>query len=359
MLLHALGRAKDAFAAERRALAAHDGGPGEAVLAFCRWHRRAARYDRALYWAARLFELDHEEDDLARVEEEWVTNHRLSGRMQEILPWIRERCADGVPEHLAWDIYSAVDSFDHELAEEAARVQAEACDDEADALEWRIHEAGQRAQLGDRSLIDDVVKQAGDDAEVWAQLSWMYGGLERYGDADDAAMRAFELDGESNSAITAMLEAHVRHGDIDAAVRCAERLLALHPYAHQGPERLGELHAKLLRVDDALRFSERAVDAAPFCHVSQDSRALALFVAGRYEEARRHAERSLGLCPPDEPDEGNDALMIVRAIRGDLDGVRRCLAGLAEAEPESVFAEYKRLLLKVASRSEMEHAAHP
>jgi hypothetical protein len=82
--------------------------------------------------------------------------------------------------------------------------------------------------------------------------------------------------------------------------------------------------------------------------MAQEVRAVALFVAGDFAGAFGHARRSLALHEPEEEDEASDALMIVRASKGYVEGVRRCLAKLDRREPPGLFAEYRAYLLKVA-----------
>jgi tetratricopeptide (TPR) repeat protein len=271
--------------------------------------------------------------------------------MRDILPKLIDLCEDAVPPHVAFDVYWGCRSLDDGLAAKAALVMAERARGDDARRRWRIHAAQELAQQGDESLLDEVLVEAGEHAEAWALLSYLYAALERWDDANGAAKKAVELDPTNREALSAIEEAHVRQGEVDAAIECAERLMELHPYEHVGPERLGALRGKRLEVDDALAHSHRAVDAAPFCHNAHWSRALAHFAAGDLELAAVHARRSLALEEPDDEDAGNDCLMILRAIEGDADGVRRCLDKLHESQPEAVFAEYKAKLVAVAGRS--------
>jgi hypothetical protein len=61
----------------------------------------------------------------------------------------------------------------------------------------------------------------------------------------------------------------------------------------------------------------------------------------RADEAQRDE-----LEPPD--DEADDALLVRRALEGDLAGVQRCLDALAQEEPPEVFADFKASLLQAA-----------
>jgi tetratricopeptide (TPR) repeat protein len=346
-LLAAVGRTEESEVTFQLALEAH-GSFGPALIDLCAWHIRAKRYQRALAVARQIFDhpLPSELEEDARYF--WLQAHRLAGAVREIMPRLKELCDGGVPADLSWDIYWASRSFDHGVAAEAAETFAGRLEDERERKEWRILAAGQRAKLGDEAPLRERRAEAGDDPQLWAQLSWAYADLKRFDEANAAAKRAYELDPKERHALTVMEETHVRLCQPEQALSCARQLCDLYPYEHQGPERLGILLAKLLNPEEALRFSLQAVDAAPFCHISHRSRALALFVAGRLEEAERHAVQSLALDEPDEEDAANDALMVLRALRGDVGGLERCLRNLEREEPPEVFDRFKAHLLEVA-----------
>jgi len=348
-LLAAVGRDEESAVAFQLALEAH-GSFGPALVDLCAWHIRAKRYQRALALARQIFDhsLPAEIEDDARYF--WLQAHRLAGAVREVMPRLRELCEGGVPVDLSWDIYWACRSFDHDLAAEAAETYAGQLEDERERMEWRILGAGQRAKRGKEAPLRELLEDVGDDPQLWAQLSWAYADLKRFEAANEAAARAYAIDPEDRHALTVMGETHVRLCRPERALECARRLCDLHPYEHQGPERLGILLAKLLQPEEALRFSHQAVDAAPFCHISHRSRALALFVADQLEEAERHAAQSLALDEPDEEDAANDALMVLRALRGDVRGVERCLRSLEREEPPEVFSRFKAHLVEVARR---------
>jgi tetratricopeptide (TPR) repeat protein len=249
---------------------------------------------------------------------------------------------------VAWEIYWGCRSLDHRLAAEAAATIAEHEEDPREELEWLINEAQHRAHIGDAAPLESLRARAGEQAQAWAHLSWAYSDLKRYPEANEAAQRAFSLDPEDRLALTVMEETHVRLNRPEEALRCAFRLKELHPYEHQGPERLGILLAKLFRVEEALQFSMQAVDAAPFCHISHRSRAVALFMAGQHELAEQHARQALSLEEPEEEDAGDDSLIVLRALSGDVDGLQRCLESLEQEEPPEIFAEFKQHLREVA-----------
>jgi len=269
--------------------------------------------------------------------------------MREILPNIRERCADEIPPHLAYNIYWGCTSLDVELAGRAALAVAASERDDTRRIEWRIHAARSLAEQGDETMLEQLPDELGESGESWARLADAYRALRRYPQANDAARRAYELDPRNLEVLGAMEEASVRLGDLDGALECARTMLELFPYEHHGSERLAALLAKSLDVEPALDHSHRAVAVAPYCHNAHWARALALFVAGDDEGALRHSERSIAIQPPVEDDPPEDCVMMQRALAGDVDGVARCLAALAVREPESLFAEYKQMLVSGAT----------
>ena len=349
-LLERRGDAEQADRVLERALEAH-GSPVEGLITLAWGHISAHRYDRAL----RLVELLDSRSDVppARAQAAqrvWLTAHRLGGDVRSILPRLSELTKEGVPPHLAWELYWATRSFDHALAAKAALAQVEREDDPDERVEWRIYAAEELAEAGDPSLLASVVGEAGDRAAAWARLSWAYAAVHRWGEANDAAKRALELGPEDRDALTVMQGVHVRLGDLDAAIACARKLLDVHPYEHQGAERLGILLGKSLDIEPALAYSHRAVDAAPFCHVSQQSRAIALFGAGDLEGARRHAERATGIEAPDM-DEPDDDHQILAAIRGEVDELERCFAQKDRHGFPVVFPRWRDKLRDVAAHA--------
>lgn len=321
--------------------------PEAGLLDLVRWHVGEGRYDRAIALAAMIEDRVKAERHRIRAEREWATAFRLGGRFKEALPRVRALCADGVPRHLAFDVYWGAASLDHALAGDAAAVYGES---RGGSMTWRIRAAAERAHVGDDAelaAVRDAV--ADDDAESWAQLSYGYVSLKRFDEANAAAERAYAIDDTNQEALSALEDARVRQGDVDAAIACARRLAELYPYEHVGPERLGALLArKLERLDEALSHSHRAVDAAPFCHNAHWSRALALFATDDLEGAARHAERSLGLHDVDAQDEPNGSLMIRYALAGDVERLDRCLERQRERQPD-VFAAYDAKLREVAA----------
>ncbi len=349
-VLERLGESEEAARALARALAAF-GTDAAGLLALCDYHVDANRYDRALTLARKLYDVPMPDDRRDARDSRYVAAFRLAGMMREALPRVNAIVAEagGVPAHLAFDLYFGARSIDEELAARAALVTADAQRDPARRLEWRIYAAGARAKLGDRSLLDEVTREAEGSATALGHLAQTLTTLHDYGAADEVAKRAYALDPDDREALTAMEEAWVRGGDLEAALGCARRLVEHHPHEHVGPERLALLHGKQGNIEDALACSLRAIDAAPFCHNAQASRAVALFMAGDLAGAERHARRSLAIEEPDRVDDGADALMITRAIEHDRDGLERCLATLEQSQPVAVFAQYKAELRRVAS----------
>jgi len=320
--------------------------PEAGLLDLVRWHVRENRYDRAIALAEQIEQRVKSDALRVRAEREWATAFRLGGRFKEALPRVRELCADGVPKHLAFDVYWGASSLDHALAGDAAAVYAESS---GGSMTWRIRAAAERAHVDDAELIAVREAVADDDAESWAQLSYAYVSLKRFDEANAAAERAYAIDDANQEALSALEDARVRQGDVDAAIACAQRLAELYPYEHVGPERLGALLArKLERLEEALTHSHRAVDAAPFCHNAHWSRALALFATDDLEGAARHAERSLGLHDADADDDPNGSLMIRYALAGELERLDRCLQRQRERQPD-VFAAFDAKLREVAT----------
>ena len=346
-LLAQLGREQEAGAAFELALEAQ-GAIGPGLIDLCAWHLSSNRYQRALVVARQIFDHPLPDDEVEDAWVYWLQAHRLAGAVREAMPRLAERCADGVPPELAWDVYWACRSFDHTLAARAAEAHAGQLGEGRERLEWEILAAGQRAKLGDDGPLERVRERVGQDARLWAHLAWAYADLKRFDRAREAALQARALDPDDRDVLTVMEETHVRLDQPEEALACARRLAELHPFEHQGPERLGILLAKLFETEEALGQSLRAVDAAPFCHIAQRSRALALFVAGRFDEAERHARQSLALDEPDEEDPANEALMVLRALEGDAAGLQRCLDTLGREEPPRVFARFKAHLVEVA-----------
>lgn len=344
--------------ATRRALAAFGDEEFRARTWLCDWHTAELRYESALRHARALMTLVPPAGEALEVAATIVSVFRLSGRMSEIMDWVRQRCVDERPPvELAFDVYYGCDGADRAMAAEAARVvaermeQAEEPRDRERALPWRVREATMRAHLGDRSPLDGLRERMGTSVSGWAELAWAYADLHDYGAADACAARAYELAPEDADALTVMLERHERHGAYDLSLACAQRIFELHPYEHRGPERLAELHAKRLEVAPALAHSAHAADAAPFCHIALESRALALFVAGELEQAERYARRSLALSRLAEPDAPSSALWVVRAIICDREGLERSLQLALERVGRLPPAPFVALLRQVAARA--------
>ena len=350
--LEALGQTAAADRALGRALQAAP-SPDLGLAMLINRHCIADRYERA-YQLAKKVDLEALEEDSSGarefVESVWLTAHRLSGHAQEVLEQVRGLCEDGVPEHLAFEVYYSYRQVDRELSARAADVRAKSEDDAADRAEWNVIAVGLRAkQTGDARKLDALARKLTPHASAWAELSYSYMRLERYGDADQAAARAFELDPHANDAFTAWIEALERQNQIDKAIACAEEFAAARPYEHQGPERLGIILAKTGRVEEALGHSARAMEAAPYCHVSQQSRALALFMSGDHDGALDYARRSSGNEPPaPDTDGSSDDELLIAALTGDVAAVDRGLASLEKSEP-GVYPIYRSRLVEVAA----------
>ena len=217
-------------------------------------------------------------------------------------------------------------------------------------FEWRANAAGTRAKMGDQGPLDQLLTEVNDDGEDWASLYFALSAAERDQEAWRAADKAYELEPRNLQVLAAAENAALSRGQVDNAIRYAREALEYHPYRHLGDERLAALYARLGQVEEALPHSERAVGLAPFCHIAQSARAVTLFMAGDFGAASRHARRSLGIEPPEETDEDNDALMIERAVAGDVDGLERCIAERKKSEPLDNFPIFYRRLREVASK---------
>ncbi|HWL86686.1 MAG TPA: tetratricopeptide repeat protein [Polyangiaceae bacterium] len=361
MLFEKLGHTADAKRAYDRAALSH-GSRARGLLALCNWHVRESRYARAVALAKEVIEQTYEdEDERNDAENAYFSAHRLAGKMIDVLPRLRERIAEkggAVPLHLAWDVYYGCGKRDAALAAAAAATLREEASNDVERARWTVREAGQHAKAGDSAALEKVAAAMGEDAGTWASLAWAYEAVDRYGDANRAAERAYALDPKNRDALTAMEEAAIRTKRLDLAIACAESLLELFPYEHQGPERLGMIFGQIGRVEEALTLSHRAVDAAPYCHVSHQCRAVALFAAQRYEEALVHARQGLALSPPEEQDADDVCLRIVRALRGDAEGVLRSLRKGEKSEPKEMFAEFKAKLVSVARQRAIDAMLH-
>ena len=62
--------------------------------------------------------------------------------------------------------------------------------------------------------------------------------------------------------------------------------------------------------------------------------------------------QSLPLLPlvPTEEDEANEALMILRALKGDEAGLKRCLAKRHSFQPPELFTDFEKSLLDQAKK---------
>ncbi len=364
-LLDALPDQEDAYVLEAKAalLAARDGeeaaaptleralqtwgDPQKGLLSLTEWHLDDQRYDRALQLARRIPERVVDPALQDRANRRWLSAFRLGGAMRDAVDRLGELCADGVPGSLAWSVYWGMYTIDHALAAEAAERMAERTRG-ATRTTWRIRAATQRAKLGDDAPLATIASELEEHAESWAQLSFAYDALRRFEEAAEAAERAMAIDPREQEALTAMEGAWVRRGDVERAIACARELVALFPYEHVGPERLGILLAQRLEVEEALPLSLRAVDAAPYCHVAHRARALALFAAGDLDGARRHALSGLALHEPDGDDDDDRSLMIRYATDGAVDALEACLRTLHAGQPAELFAAFDARLREVA-----------
>jgi tetratricopeptide (TPR) repeat protein len=343
VLLQATGDQAGAEQALRRALACFDGSPITALADFADWHMGNHRYARAVELAQRLYQISHEPKDLPRMDRTFLRAHRLAGRAQDIIAWVRERCpGNEAPADLAYQVYYAYSTSDHALAAGAARVLAARQQDDTRTTAWRIREAEQLAWLGDDTAIT-TEWQSAKTVDAWATLSDILADLTRYELANQAAERAYALDPGHADALAALCHARQRQGDHEGALIAAQGMLERYPYDHRGAELLGFLHARRMQVDPALAMSERALDAAPYCHNTYEARAMALFAAGRPDEARLHAEQTLAISPEPEVS-ASESRLILYALGEARELAQRCFEKIPQGTRDLGAAYYARLL---------------
>ena len=345
--LDALGRHDDAERALKRALDCA-GDPIEGRLRLVRFHRHHNQYDRAVTLAR---DLPLDADDAARREEvqsAWLSAHRLSGRQAEIAAQVEALCPDGVvPEHLAWEVYWAYEATNRKLAA-AAAARLAARESGGEAAQWRVREASLRAKLGDARLLDRGAELAGKHAIGWAQLVYAYDDNDRLEEAVAAAEHAHALDPTDVQVLSALEHVQGRLLRFDEQMRIARRLLAEHPFEHQGPERVGWLLAKHGEVEAALELTLQAVDAAPYCHVAHKVRAIALMMADRLDEARVHIRQAESMHPTPEEDYDGDHWVVLCALDGDRERFEHAWALHVAEEPEGSFPAFEAKVRSIA-----------
>ncbi|HEY6561152.1 MAG TPA: C39 family peptidase [Polyangiaceae bacterium] len=322
----------------------------EGRVALARYHVQRDRYDLAaeLVLPIRDGAPGVDSEELERVV---LTSARLSGRQMGVLPWVQKRCTESVPEHLAWETYWSYRHADPELAARAADVCAKTDDDRESQLEYRISAAACRARLGNFEPLDAIARDVGENGTAWAHLYFAYDGAKRFDRAQEAAERAHALSPFDLYCLSAWESFCIDQGDKQGAIEAARTALERHPYQHLGDERLALLYGRDLDVERALAHSQRALRLAPFCHLAQASRAVALFMAGDVERAHGHAQRSVTLETSATPDEWGDAEAIVRALRGDSDGLERLFEDRAVHRKNWPFTAYDAKLRSTAQRA--------
>lgn len=346
VLASAMGDAERGEDLRTRALHAH-ATEAEGRLELARFHVHRDRYDLAADLVLPIRDgapgLDGEE--LERIV---LTSARLSGRQMGVLEWVRQRCTDAVPEHLAWETYWSYRHADAELAARAADVCAQKEEDAESQLEYRISAAACRARLGDLEPLDAIAREVGSNGTAWAHLYFAYDGAKCFERAADAAERAHTLSPFDLYCLSAWESFCIDQGDKHGAIEAARTALERHPYQHLGDERLALLYGRDLDIERALAHSQRAVRLAPFCHLAQASRAVAFFMVGDFARAHGHAQRSVTLETSATPDEWGDAEAIVRALRGDSAGLERLFDDRAIRRKNWPFGAYDERLRSMA-----------
>lgn len=344
--LDALQRHDEAARALERALDCA-GDPIDGRLRLVRFHRHHNQYERAVALAR---DLPRHLDDARREELQatWLSAYRLSGRQAEVAAEVEAMCPDGVvPEHLAWEVYWAYQATHRELAA-AAAARLATRESGAEAAQWRVREASLRAKLGDTRLLDRGAELAGKHAIAWAQLVHAYDDNDRLEEAAAAAERAHELDPTNVQVLSALEHVQGRLLRFDEQMRIARRILAEHPFEHQGPERVGWLLAKHGEVEAALDLTLQAVDAAPYCHVAHKVRAIALMMADRLDEARVHIRQAESMSPTPEEDYDSDHWVVLCALEGDRDRFEHAWTLHLAEEPAGSFPAFEAKVTAIA-----------
>ena len=334
----------------------------EARTELCRWHYNEHRYARALEHARTLFEMrtDMSPRELARIDvdelEELILGaYRIGGAFAELVPFLRERCADGVPPELAYDVFYGLTAqqpiAEPELAIRAAETlahQARHDGNHDEALVWTVRIAGVRAMLGDIGALEAIARDGlGDNAAGWNTLGEQYLGVEAYDAAHAAIDRALELDPDSTEALAALFHCALASGDAGGLHRSAEAIAAVEPLSHRGPEHLGRSFARRGDAEAAVTHARRAAAVGPYCAIAWTAVAEAAIIARDDAAARAALARSLAL---EAMEPGDDISIVHAALHGTPATLEQALAARYKHLPALPFPAYVEALRDAARR---------
>jgi tetratricopeptide (TPR) repeat protein len=346
ILLEAMGRTAVAEATAQTAIDSYDGEPALAISAFCTWNHDACRYDRAYYWAKRLFEYPAAADELNDQQAKWIWEHHMSGHFAEIEAEVRRICHAGIPAHLAQSLYWCFRSRDPRFALEIATSVFSQTDDQHEQLEWRLRCLRQQALLGDdRDLNALDISSLVDSPDLLSDLGWVYLDLARFADAERVVPLLAQGDPTSPEPRCLLFDCAMRRGETDEAQAQATSLYRESPYDHRGAENLAKLYARLLEVDRALPYAREALYAAPHCHNAHATLALLLVLAGSRDHARSDLQRALALYPEDESrdEPPTESVLVRQVLDGDCAALERSIVRTPASERGAFTAFYMEL----------------
>lgn len=328
--------------------------PVHAQVSFLEWHLRADRVFRAStllqYLHAAVTNHAVPSELLRKAEAIWLRASRLCDEMDVAWPVIDRWCREGVPTHLAYELFLAsARGARPSLAKECAGILAGAAQDENLRAYYQIAMAVQDARMGDESEL--LTMSEGTSApEILASVSagWLMIGDTRR--AREAAGRALRYDPDCVDAIVQGASLAIRERDFTEAAALVSHLSVAHPYEHVGLELDAMWSLRSGRPSpmgqEPIRLSERAVEIAPNCPLAHALRSASLIAARRWEEASVHAQRAKRLAERAASEVPDDAQAALVAVRGDFEGLARITAeaGIASDSP----TEYLSRLYELA-----------
>lgn len=357
-MCHAAGGSTQAAARAEASAVASYANEVEGRKELSEWHFAEGRYARARVHAAALLAMRRElperelaaQHDLDELDEAIVQAYRLGGGFAELVPWLRERCRDGVPSKLAWDIFYGLTGHhpcpDVDLAVRAAEVRMKS--ESKDKQSWRVRIAGLRAEeQGDLAALEALARDGLDDnASAWVELADRYRAVDQLAAAHASVDRALQLDPDNAGALDTMYTLALDSGDLAALEKIARALLVAKPLWHQGPEHLGRYFTR--RADpQGLPLARRALELAPYCQNAWMGLGEALVVAGDLDAARDAAARSRSI---EAPKPGDDISVLSAAVSGDAEALERALAERYRHLPALPFPDFIAKLRAAARR---------
>jgi tetratricopeptide (TPR) repeat protein len=355
MLHDAAGREAEALLALDEALARFV-SLMDARVKLCEWHFEERRFTRSRFHAAALLDLHRtnlEGQYLVRIDRAIVWAYRMGGGFHELVPWLRERCRDGIPDHLASHIFLGLASQaatpDFALALRAAERALSTAEHEDDIQCWRVMIAQLYAtERGDLSHLEALARDGlADNAAGWGQLARAYGTVRNFDAATACADRALQIDPDSEETLTIHAAIAISIGDGGLLHRLARALTDARPTDHDGYEVLARSHARRDEPSEALENGRRAIEIDPLCNNAWLALSEALVIAGDLAAAAEAAERSHAI----EAAGRGDDLTILRAALARDPGALETALGLRyrhlPALPFPTFVEK----LRAAARS--------